>query len=250
MLWSTRAGRGPRVVLAHGFTQNHRCWGPLPDRLATDHEVVRVDLPGHGRSSDVVADLPTSGRLLTDAGGRATYLGYSLGGRVALHAALDAPDTVAGLVLVGATAGLATAAERQDRLARDAVLADRLHDEGLAAFLDHWLALPLFAGLTPEQADVEARLENSEAGLASSLRLTGTGTQEPLWDRLPSLTMPVLVVAGADDTKFADLGRHMVSAMGPDADLALIPGAGHPAHLERPDTFVGRLRAWLADHGL
>jgi 2-succinyl-6-hydroxy-2,4-cyclohexadiene-1-carboxylate synthase len=250
MLWSERTGRGRRIVLAHGFTQNRRCWGSLAGSLAIDHELVRVDLPGHGLASDVRADLPTAGRLLVEAGGAGTYLGYSLGGRVGLHAALDAPDTVRGLVLVGATGGLDTDADRRARIAADEALAARLEDEGLEAFLDHWLQLPLFGGLGTSEAGLEARLENTVAGLASSLRLAGTGTQEPLWGRLPSLSMPVLVTAGALDDKFSALAERLVECIGANAELALIPGAGHAAHLERPHAFVDVLRPWLNAHGL
>ena len=98
---------GPRVVLVHGFTQTHVAWMPVVAELVRDHQVVAVDLPGHGGSSEIAADLPLAARLLGEAGGHATYVGYSLGGRVALRLALDHPDLVDGLVLLGAT-GLAS----------------------------------------------------------------------------------------------------------------------------------------------
>lgn len=239
-------GTGPRVVLVHGFTQTRRCWGSLPDRLvAAGHEVVRVDLPGHGRSGHADADLWEAARLLGGVCGRATYLGYSFGARVCLHQALSDPALVDGLVLVGGTAGIDSAEERAERRAADDALAARLESIGVEAFLDEWLALPLFAGLSEGAADRDARLQNTTAGLAASLRACGTGTQEPLWGRLAELSMPVLCVAGADDTKFGELADRMAEAIGPNASAARVEGAGHTAHLEAPDAFWAVLAPWF-----
>lgn len=239
-------GAGPRLALVHGFTQTRRCWGPVADDLARDHELVLVDAPGHGRSAAVDADLVAGGRLFADLAGPAVYVGYSMGGRFVLHTALERPDVVRGLVLVGATAGLESADERAARIADDEARARRIEEIGVAAFLDEWLALPLFAGLSPEAAARDARLENTPAGLASSLRRAGTGTQQPTWHRLGEITAPTLVVAGADDAKFVALGRRLAQGIGDRATFATVPGAGHTAHLERPEAFLALLRPWLA----
>lgn len=243
-------GRGARLVLVHGFTQTARCWGPLPDDLAADHELVLVDAPGHGGSSSVAADLVTGGRLIAEAGGPGTYLGYSMGGRFVLHTALERPEQVRGLVLVGATAGIDDPAERAARRAADEARAEQIESIGVSAFLDEWLELPLFAGLTPTTAQREEREVNTPAGLASSLRLAGTGTQQPTWDRLHELDMPVLVVAGAEDAKFVAAGERMAASIGPNATFDTVAGAGHTAHLERPDRFLAILRRWLAANEL
>ncbi|MEA3019715.1 MAG: 2-succinyl-6-hydroxy-2,4-cyclohexadiene-carboxylate synthase [Actinomycetota bacterium] len=236
-----------RLVLVHGFTQTHRSWDPLLPHLARDHEVIAIDAPGHGRSDGVELDLVEGGAWLAAAGGRATYVGYSMGGRLCLHAALAAPDAVRGLVLISATGGIDDDAERDARRAADDALADRVEHIGVAAFLDEWLAQPLFAGLTAETSGRAERLENTAAGLASSLRHAGAGTQAPLWDRLGELTMPVLVIAGADDAKFVALAARFVAAL-PRAELAVIDGAGHTVHLEQPDAFLAVLDRWLRDH--
>ncbi|HEX6785940.1 MAG TPA: alpha/beta fold hydrolase, partial [Acidimicrobiales bacterium] len=110
-----RLGAGPRVVLVHGFTQTGRSWAPIAADLGRDHEVVLVDAPGHGGSSAGRADLTEGAALLGAAGGRATYVGYSMGGRLALHLALDHPDHVDALVLLGATAGIEDEEERAAR---------------------------------------------------------------------------------------------------------------------------------------
>jgi pimeloyl-ACP methyl ester carboxylesterase len=103
----------------------------------------------------------------------------------------------------------------------------------------------MFADLSPEHAHRAARETNTASGLASSLRLAGTGTQDPRWDRLPELAMPVLVVTGADDAKFTELGRRMVGLIGPNAELAVVEGAGHTVHLEQPERFLAVLLPWL-----
>jgi pimeloyl-ACP methyl ester carboxylesterase len=152
--------------------------------------------------------------------------------------------------MVGGTAGLDDPVERAARVEQDRATAERLETDGLDRFLDDWVAQPLFAGLSRQQAGLEERRRNSLAGLRSSLELAGTGAQEPLWDRLPQLTMPVLAVAGADDAKFATLAERMVAAIGSSATLGLVTGAGHAAHLEQPDAFLRLLQGWLSAHDL
>ena len=229
-----------RLVLVHGFTQTGASWGPIARRLAAvGHEVMTPDLPGHGARSKVRATLPETAELIAEECGPACYIGYSLGGRVCLQLAKQHPEVVERLVVLSATAGIDDPDERANRRAADNRLADELESSGdVAAFLERWLAGPLFASLPREAAGMEARLNNTADGLASSLRLAGTGAQEPLWDRLGSLPMPVLVVAGELDEKFGALGKRLVAAIGAYARLELIAGAGHAAHLERPDAFV------------
>src|SRR3954447_20225907 len=98
MLHAEVDGRGPRVVLVHGFAQNRNCWGPIATDLARDHEVTRLDVPGHGLSSSLTAGLWEGADLIAERGGRATYLGYSMGARFALHVALAHPAVVDALV--------------------------------------------------------------------------------------------------------------------------------------------------------
>jgi 2-succinyl-6-hydroxy-2,4-cyclohexadiene-1-carboxylate synthase len=199
----------------------------------------------------VEADLSDGADLLVAAvGAPATYVGYSMGARLCLHAALQHPHAVRGLVLLGGTAGLDDEGERAARVAADGARADRLEAEGVAAFLDGWLAQPLFARLPADAADRVDRLRNTAAGLAGSLRRAGTGTQVPSWDRLGALAMPVLAMAGADDAKFAALARRLADGVGDHAEVALVPGAGHAAHLEQPEAFLSLLRPWLAAHAL
>ncbi len=248
MLHVERAGNGPRIVLVHGFTQNARCWGRVADDLAVDHEVVRVDAPGHGGSSAVATDLVDGAALLGQAGGEGAYLGYSMGGRLALHLALARPDLVHQLILVGATAGIDDLEARTARRVDDEALAARLEAIGVDAFVDEWLAQPLFAGLDSTTDARDARRANTVAGMAASLRLAGTGAQQPLWSALATLAMPVLVVAGEHDERYRAVGERLVAAIGATASAVVVSGAGHACHLEAPDAFLAVVRPWLADH--
>ena len=236
------------MVLAHGFTQTLAAWGPVAERLARRWEVVRVDLPGHGGSGGVRVGFAEAAGLVGEAGGPAVYVGYSLGGRLCLRLALDRPDLVRGLVLVGASPGIADPGARAGRRADDEALAERIEREGVAAFLDRWLAGPLFATLPAEAAGRADRLANTALGLADALRRLGTGAQEPLWDRLPTLRPPTLLVAGALDAKFAAVAAEMAAAIGPRAQVALVPGSGHAVHLERPAELAALLERFLDAH--
>jgi 2-succinyl-6-hydroxy-2,4-cyclohexadiene-1-carboxylate synthase len=241
----TTRGRGERVVLVHGFTQTAHSWDRIARRLARRYEVVTVDAPGHGDSGPMRADLPAAARLLGDAGGPADYVGYSMGGRLCLHLAVARPELVRRLVLVSTTAGIENPAERDTRRQSDEELAASIERDGVDAFLERWLALPLFATLPRDAATLDDRRRNTVAGLASSLRLAGAGSQEPLWEQLRELTMPVLVVAGARDDRYVAIGRRMAELIA-RATFEVIEGAGHAVHLEQPDLFASVLEAWLA----
>jgi 2-succinyl-6-hydroxy-2,4-cyclohexadiene-1-carboxylate synthase len=235
-----------RVVLVHGFTQTLATMEPLAGMLGDRFRVVRVDLPGHGGSAPPCVGFADAAALLGECAGRGAYVGYSLGGRLCLRLALDRPDLVEALVLVGASPGIADPAERAARVASDGELAAEVERVGVERFLDRWLANPLFATLPPRLAGRGERLANTPEGLAASLRLHGTGAQEPLWDRLGDLRTPVLLIAGALDQKFAGLAERMAAAIGSSAEVALIPRAGHAAHLERPAEVAALVRDFLA----
>ena len=243
-------GSGPALVLLHGFTQTGRLWGPFGDRLARDHTLLAIDLPGHAGSDAVRVDLPATADLVRDAVAEVVgsepcdLLGYSLGARVALHVATGTDLMLGRLVLIGATGGIEDPEDRQRRRVADEATADALEASGdMAGFIERWVSGPMFARLAGA-AETEERRRNSAAGLASSLRLAGTGTQEPLWDRIAGLTVPVLALAGTDDTRF---GAHALrlAHSAPEGVASLIPGGGHAVHLAQPD-LVGRLVGhWL-----
>lgn len=245
-------------MLVHGFTQTGRSWESVAAAMSARHEVIAVDLPGHGRSSAVHASVDAGVVRLASTGRHATYVGYSLGGRHCLRLGLSFPDLVERLVLISTSPGIEDASERAARRETDAALAESLDPVSrrraatdppgnvaeppddrarLRSFLRSWLAQPMFSNLDHALAQFENRLaENTCAGLASSLRLAGAGVTEPVWDRLGELRMPVLAIAGERDHKYARIAARMVDKIGPNARLALIDGAGHAPHLERPET--------------
>ena len=234
-------------MLVHGFTQTARVWDLIAPRLAGRSEVVTVDAPGHGDSGAVRADLPSAARMLGAVGGPATYVGYSMGGRLCLRLAVNRPELVHRLVLVSTTAGIEDPTERAARRESDEELAASIERDGVGAFLDRWLALPLFATLPRDVASVDDRRRNTAAGLASSLRLAGTGAQEPLWDQLGELPMPVLVIAGERDAKYVAIAERLRRLI-PNATLMVIEDAGHAVHLEQPDACAGVLERWMHSH--
>jgi len=237
-----------RLVFLHGFTQTHHHWHAVAHRLAaaipTEPTLAFVDLPGHGLSQADTTALDDTPRPLAELAGPGTWIGYSMGARHALLAACEQAPEVQQLVLIGGTAGIADQVERELRGDQDAARATRLETIGVEAFIDEWMALPMFAGLAPDPDDRRHRLRNSTAGLAFSLRRSGTGAQRSVWDRLGEVQIPVLVLAGERDPKFVEIGQRLAEAM-PRATFDAIPDAGHAAHNEQPQASVELIGAWL-----
>jgi len=250
-----RRGSGPPLVLLHGFTGSALDMAPLADAFAGEFEVLSPDLPGHGGSpiapgygfddavSDLLATLEAAGH------GRACWLGYSLGARLVLACAARRPACAEALVLIGGRGGIADAAERESRRQADEALAARIENDGIEAFVDEWLAQPLFATQRALGAAFlgearRRRLANDPLRLAASLRALGPGAQPPLFDRLPRVTAPTLLVFGSLDRKFAAAADELAAGL-PDAERCEIAGAGHAAHLERPDQFMHAAREFL-----
>jgi 2-succinyl-6-hydroxy-2,4-cyclohexadiene-1-carboxylate synthase len=153
------------------------------------------------------------------------------------------------LALAGATPGIADAGERDARRRSDLALATSIEKDGIEAFSRTWEANPLFAS----QASLDAgsreamraqRLSQHPAHLAAALRAFGTGFQPPVHDRLASLAMPVLVMAGERDAKFTAIAHAMAEHL-PNATVRIMPGAGHAVPLEAPAAFAAELDAFL-----
>jgi len=234
-----------RLCLVHGFTQTGASWGPVASRLRdAGHEVITPDVAGHGSASAVCADAWESAAQLADAVGPAVWVGYSMGGRIVLHLALARPEVANRLVLVSTTAGIADPAERAARRDADEALAAAVERDGVPDFVDRWLRGPLWATLPRDAAGIEHRLANTASGLASSLRLAGTGAQQPLWDRLGTIRAAALVVTGELDAKFGALGARLATAL-PHGSHTIVAGAGHAVPWEQPGVFAAAVDEWL-----
>ncbi len=260
---TSQAPEALTLVLVHGFTGSAAGWGAhLQAFAAAGLRVVAPDMLGHGASEapadprryaiehcqeDIIAALAA----LDVRSGEAILLGYSMGGRIALATALYVPDFSRGLILESASPGLPTEEERAARRASDEALASRIEREGVPAFVDYWENISLFASqraLPPErrQALRAQRLRNTPQGLANSLRGVGAGAQPYLGDRLSTLTLPTLLIAGALDEKYVGLARQMAHTL-PNARLAIVSGAGHTVHFERPMEFDALVKTFCAE---
>jgi len=233
------------LVLLHGFTQTRQSWRRTIGALGGRYRAVAPDLPGHGlAAARRPASFPACTayvRALAD-GAPLTLAGYSMGGRIALHAALALRPLVERLVLVGASPGIADAAEREARRAADEELAARIEASTIEPFAVEWGAQPLFAGQEERVAAAAYadRLRNTPEGLAAALRGLGTGVMAPLWEQLPELAIPVTLVVGERDEKFRAIAEAMAGRL-PAVELVVIDGAGHAAQLERPDAVAAAI---------
>ncbi len=223
--------------MLHGFSGTHRAWDGVRALLGTERYLpLALDLPGHGTAAEVrpITFESCVSHVLGLAPERFTLCGYSLGGRIALQAALTAPSRIARLVLVATTAGIVDDGDRARRRVSDRLLADELEREPFESFIERWRTQPLFADDPPQVAALarEDQRRNDPDDLAAVLRGVGTGEMEPLWERLCELTMPVTVLVGDLDAKFCELGRQLVERL-PDGTLSIVPG-GHRLPLENP----------------
>jgi 2-succinyl-6-hydroxy-2,4-cyclohexadiene-1-carboxylate synthase len=245
LLTLDRRGSGRPLAWLHGFTQTRHSARQFRTILAGHHELLTLDLPGHGDAAHIDATLPEIARLVLDALPLEPVVlgGYSFGARVALHVALAEPGRLSALVVLGASRGIADAHERAQRRSRDDALAAHLHDVGTEVFLGEWLSQPLFATLGPH-AESDTRSHDAR-GLASSLRSAGTGAQDWLGDRLATLEVATLAMAGGLDAKFIAEACAIAEAI-PRGVFASIPGAGHAAHLEQPERVAAVIEDFLA----
>jgi len=257
-LYLESRGRGPALMLLHGFTGSGRTMDGVARAFEREYETLLPDLPGHGRSVASTADTAGSfddcvdALLATlEAAGhrRAHWLGYSMGARLALGCAVRRPGSVASLVLVAGRAGIADPGTRAARRRADVALAQRIERDGIEAFVDEWMAQPLFATqrrlgpLFLAEAHRQ-RLANSARGLADSLRSMGPGAQPPLFEALPQVAAPTLLVAGGLDREFVAAAHDLARRL-PHAEVCEIADAGHAVHIEQPAVFVAAVGAFL-----
>jgi 2-succinyl-6-hydroxy-2,4-cyclohexadiene-1-carboxylate synthase len=229
----------PTLILLHGFTHTGGSWAPVIAALGERYRALAPDIRGHGASADrrpVTLDAVIGDIEALAPASRCTLAGYSMGGRIALHAALSMADRVQRLVLIGASPGIADPAERDARRAADEQLAEEIERTSIDDFARQWAATPVLTGQAPEvvAAAHADRLRSSPVGLARALRGLGTGALPSLWDRLGELQIPVTLIVGGRDEKFRAVATRMARAI-PDGEVAVVPGAGHAVHLEEPE---------------
>lgn len=233
----------PAILFLHGFMGSSRDWENATAALGERFFCVAPDLPGHGASVGLPPESYTFESVARAVLGvldelgieRATLVGYSMGGRLALYLALYHPERCAGLLLESASPGLQDVVERWARHAADEERASRLESDDFEDFVGDWYRQPLFASLVRDEErlkrTISARLKNDPAELARSLRGMGSGSQRSLWGELNGLRVPALAVAGELDEKFVEI-THRMANLCAGMRVAVIPGAGHNVHVE------------------
>ncbi len=235
-------GGAPTIVFIPGFMQPGDAWAPVVERLGERYRCHPLDHRQHTYAGRL--------RELAEVGKGSVLCGYSLGGRLALRAALADPGRYAGLVTVGATAGIEAPGQRAMRAEADEKLASWIETQPIEQVVAVWERQPLFA----DQSDllVEAqrpgRLAQDPRGLALLLRTAGQGALEPAWEQLHTLPLPLMAIAGSIDERYAEAARRMAAAV-PAGRVEIVDHAGHAPQLQQPDA-VARLLADFLDNDL
>ena len=243
----------PTILFLHGFLGSAGDWWEVMAAMADEFHCVAVDLPGHGSS----VGLPEETYAFEGAAraiistldelqvGQATFVGYSMGGRLALYMALRYPQRCHGLFLESASPGLESAEEREARRVADEEQARRLETNDFEGFLRDWYRQPLFATLARDEEllerTIEARRRNDPAELARLLRGMGTGSQPSLWKELTGLRVSALAMGGELDQKFVDLSRRMAASTD-RLQTVVVSGVGHNVRVEAPMEYVAVLK--------
>ena len=245
-----RTGNGPPILAIHGFTGSLLAWDFFSKAARGEYSVTCLDLPGHGSSDAPDNPQPYSMKNTVRALSelldslnieRVHWLGYSMGGRIALAAACLLRERTLSLILESASPGLANPDERELRRLSDEALATKVETEGIEAFVEHWESLPLWQSQDrlPEKVRQKLRLQrltNNPVGLNNSLRGIGTGAQPSFQDLLPGLQVPTLFIVGEEDDKFVGIAQEMHS-MVIGSQIRIVKESGHTVHLEQPDLF-------------
>ena len=239
----------PPMLLLHGFLGSGSDWHGIIEHFVDRFYCILVDLPGHGQSIDL-AD-PSAYSFLGARDGivsiahclhvrDAFLVGYSMGGRLALAAALHAPGVFSKIVLESSIPGLEAPKDQATRGAQDDELASEIESSDLSAFLDRWYSQPLFASLQarPNLMNrlMAVRYQQRPHELARALRGLSVGRQPSYWNRLATMNVPLLLVAGELDEKYVRIQENMASQC-KDARSVIVPGAGHNTHAENPEAF-------------
>ena len=232
----------PTVTFVPGFMQRGESWEPVATRLAASYRTACIDFATWTFEDRV-------DELLEAIEPGAAVVGYSMGGRLALHAALRDPRRVGALVLVGVTAGIEDTLEREERRRSDESLAEWMERRSIEEVVARWEAMPVFAtqetGLRERQR--LGRLSHDPEKLAQLLRSAGQGASPPVWERLGKLACPVLLTAGDQDRRYATAARRMAELI-PIARVRLVPDAGHAPQLEASAAFTALLGEFLDEH--
>lgn len=244
--------RSPQILALHGFTGDGADFSPLAEESRRMFRWNALDLPGHGLSDAPTHPAPyTAARCIRHLMraerelGLHDYIlmGYSMGGRAALCYALEKPENIRALVLIGATPGIRDEHERKQRVIAEERIASHILQTDMATFIQEWNSQsPIVTQkkyIDPVIYDemMRRRFLNRPAGLVNSLRAFGTGIMPVVWKKLQTLEIPVLLVTGMEDLKFSVIAREMEFNLRYSVRTQIF-GAGHCAHLEQSGRFL------------
>jgi 2-succinyl-6-hydroxy-2,4-cyclohexadiene-1-carboxylate synthase len=221
--------------------QRGEAWEPVAGRLATRYRSTCLDFSTWTFEQRV-------GEVLAATSPGDALVGYSMDGRLALHAALTDPARLGALVLVGVSAGVE---DREERRRSDEALAAWVEQHSIEKVVERWEAQPVFVSQSQELRERQrpGRLSHDPRLLATLLRSAGQGAVPPVCDRLHELHCPVLLVAGQLDQHYAEAAHRMAERL-PDARVRIVPGAGHAPQLEQPELVAELLDEHLGDRAV
>lgn len=255
-LREARVETRPPVVFLHGLFGVPEGWRSVADELEHKGALYAETLAGHGATPRYHASFISTVDAIADrwADKPAHFVGYSLGGRLALALAALRPASVLSVVAIGAHPGLIDETERLRRQRWEMELCDVSVHQGLEALINQWEKLPLWESqraLPPEalQRQRRARLSHTRPGVAWALQSLGTGAMPELWSGLQDTKVPIALVAGALDEKFASI-NDQVAALSDSITKALVPDVGHNVVLEAPVSLAMLIRAHLVRSNL
>jgi 2-succinyl-6-hydroxy-2,4-cyclohexadiene-1-carboxylate synthase len=225
------------VLFIPGFMQRGDAWRPVAELLPERYPSELLDHAEHSFEGRMREILESNASVL---------VGYSLGGRLALRAALRSPESLTALVLVGSTAGIEDGPMRVTRAEADEKLASWMEAMPIEDIVGLWERQPLFAD-QPEtlvEAQRAGRLSHDPRELALLLRTAGQAALDPVWHELRTLDVPLLAIAGARDEGYSAAAKR-IAAAAPNARAAIVEDAGHAAHLQRPDEIARLITEFL-----
>lgn len=240
-------GRGPAVLLVHGWTLDLEMWNPQVTALRDAFRLIRLDRRGHGLSGGMAGperDSEDLAALCRHLGlTRVALLGMSQGARAVLDFAGARPERVDALILDGPPP-LESEADADLPLERYAVLA-RTH--GVEAFRHEW-ARSAMMQLRTQDPEARALLAAMIARYPGNDLTHWAPRTERAAHGLQSLTAPTLILSGAFDLPSRGHAARRLAAHLSDAELAVIAGAGHLPNLDSPDVYSQLCRQFLARH--
>lgn len=248
----------PAIVFLHGFMGSAKDWNEVTAKLSPNYFCIAIDLPGHGESivldelDDVWGFEKVSQRLyqlITHLGiQKFSLVGYSMGGRISFHFALNYQESLSKLIIESSSPGIKKKSERQQRLIDDKRLTDRIKNLPFDQFLSVWYGLPVFKGLKEHahyKEMIDRRLENDPGLLSRALITFSTGQQSYLQKKLSSLKIPVCLVCGERDTKYLDIFSG-IRSNNPHFTLNVMKNCSHNTHFEKPVQFAEDLKQFLS----